>query len=233
MMARLLRACVCLLLLLTPSLAQETPKVDIKILAQGEGQPVQKGDKIALSYKLSLEDGTLIEETPTDGSYDMVVGSDKVIPGLSQGVEGMLPGERRQLLIPAELAYGAQKNGKIPPNSSLNFQVELLYTISKSKAEPQAHDNQDGHHHAHDENDGHHHFDGDEMFGEDGALNRPTANETTNMAIMEFMLREFFTSPWRLPHANLRIWKKTGLMGLLVLGLLTLGALLDKKGQKA
>lgn len=233
MMYRLLRAWACLLLLLAPGLAQETPKVDIKILAPGEGQPVQRGDKIALSYKLNLEDGTLIEETPADSSYDMVIGSGEVIPGLSQGVEGMLPGERRQILIPAELAYGAKKNGKIPPNSRLNFQVELLYTISKRKAEPKAQDDHDGHHHAHDENDGHHHFDGDEMFGEDGALNRPTANETTNMAMMEFMLREFFTSPWRLPHANLRIWKKTGLMGLILLLLLALGALLNKNGKAA
>ncbi len=52
-----------------------------------------------------------------------------VIPGWDQGVPGMKVGGRRELVIPAELAYG--KTGSpptIPPNAPLVFVIDLLGT---------------------------------------------------------------------------------------------------------
>jgi FKBP-type peptidyl-prolyl cis-trans isomerase len=47
------------------------------------------------------------------------------VPGFEQGLLGMKVGGRRELIIPASLAYGNKKNGSIPANSALIFIVDL------------------------------------------------------------------------------------------------------------
>lgn len=55
-----------------------------------------------------------------------------VIKGWNQGLEGIARGERRRLVIPAELAFGPRgQPGIIPPNSPLIFEVECLYVDNR------------------------------------------------------------------------------------------------------
>jgi peptidylprolyl isomerase len=54
------------------------------------------------------------------------LGSGKVIPGWEEGLEGMEVSDRRELVIPPDLAYGDQQVGSIKPNSTLIFVVDLL-----------------------------------------------------------------------------------------------------------
>jgi FKBP-type peptidyl-prolyl cis-trans isomerase FkpA len=50
-----------------------------------------------------------------------------VIPGFSQGVQGMKVGGKRTILIPSSLGYGAAGvAGAIPGNTGLVFDVELV-----------------------------------------------------------------------------------------------------------
>ena len=60
------------------------------------------------------------------GLLTFVVGSNQVIPGFSQGVQGMRVGGFRRVVLPPSLAYGATGNGPIPPNATLVFEIELV-----------------------------------------------------------------------------------------------------------
>eukprot|EP00438_Fugacium_kawagutii_P009050 Skav202985 [mRNA] locus=scaffold2274:631268:635346:- [translate_table: standard] len=50
----------------------------------------------------------------------------KLVSQWDEGIEGMRVGGKRQLQIPAEMAYGDHAVGKIPPNSTLIFETELV-----------------------------------------------------------------------------------------------------------
>ncbi|MCX6785771.1 MAG: FKBP-type peptidyl-prolyl cis-trans isomerase [Candidatus Komeilibacteria bacterium] len=109
--------------------AVKNAKVDIQTLTAGTGEKqVKTGDSITVNYKGTLEDGTVF-----DSSYDkkapitITLGQGQVIPGWEQGLVGMKVGEKRKLVIPPALAYGAQGYGSvIPPNATLTFEVELV-----------------------------------------------------------------------------------------------------------
>jgi peptidylprolyl isomerase len=63
--------------------------------------------------------------------FTFPLGAGQVIPGWDQGVVGMREGGRRKLIIPPELAYGAQGfPPDIPPNAALIFDIDLESTGS-------------------------------------------------------------------------------------------------------
>lgn len=59
--------------------------------------------------------------------FPFALGQGQVIPGWDQGVPGMRVGGRRELIIPAALAYGAAgRPPTIPTNAPLVFVIDLL-----------------------------------------------------------------------------------------------------------
>ncbi len=97
-------------------------------LQQGDGATVQKGSQVSVHYTGWLLDGTRFDSSYDRGEpFDLVVGAGQVIKGWDEGLQGMKVGGIRQLVIPANLAYGERgAGGVIPPNATLVFEVEIV-----------------------------------------------------------------------------------------------------------
>lgn len=99
---------------------------DIKV---GEGPEAKAGDELQMQYVGVLyKDGTEFDSSWSRNAEPIPVtlGSGGVIPGWEQGLVGMKVGGRRELIIPPDLAYGAQGSPpKIGPNETLVFVVDL------------------------------------------------------------------------------------------------------------
>lgn len=101
-------------------------ELKIEDVAVGSGEEVKPGDNVKVHYK-----GTIAQTGQKfDSSYDrgepIEFGLDGVIVGWQEGIPGMKVGGKRRLIIPSEMAYGAQSVAGIPANSDLVFEVELL-----------------------------------------------------------------------------------------------------------
>lgn len=101
---------------------------------EGAREP-KKGNVVTVHYTGWLADanGNPIMDKKFDSSVDrgtpfqFVIGRGQVIKGWDEGVMLMKVGEKRRLILPPSIAYGAYGAGaKIPGNATLVFDVELL-----------------------------------------------------------------------------------------------------------
>ena len=124
----------------TPAPAEVKELIKQDILVPPEGKVVEKGKAVLVHYTGWLYDPKAKDQkgeqfdtsvgraTP----FGFVIGAGRVIKGWDEGVPGMREGGKRRLIIPAAMAYGEKGagNGKIPPNATLLFEVELIKIIN-------------------------------------------------------------------------------------------------------
>ena len=101
-----------------------------KVITEGSGKKPGKTDTVTAHYR-----GTLINGTEFDSSYrrnkPATFRTDQVIAGWKEALQLMKEGAKWQLFIPPDLAYGNKKTGRIEPNSTLIFDVELISVQSR------------------------------------------------------------------------------------------------------
>jgi len=109
----------------TPGTIVTTPSgLQYRDVVVGTGpQPSSSTATVRVNYV-----GRLLNGTRFDGNNGIQFRLDQVIAGWTEGLASMAVGGRRQLVIPANLAYGSTARPGIPANSTLVFDVELLST---------------------------------------------------------------------------------------------------------
>ena len=112
----------------TPATAPVTTASGLvyEVLQEGSGESPKATDTVKVHYRGTFPDGKEFDSSykrgePTEFPLN------RVIPCWTEGVQRMKPGGKAKLICPPAIAYGARGAGNvIPPNATLNFEVELV-----------------------------------------------------------------------------------------------------------
>ncbi len=105
-----------------------------KKLKEGEGEVV--GKNIAkVNYAGKHIDGKEFDSSKKHGDKPVPFTSDRILPGLGEALELMKKGDKWEIVVPVELAYGEQSPPGIEPNEALIFEIEIV-DIEEKKEQP-------------------------------------------------------------------------------------------------
>jgi FKBP-type peptidyl-prolyl cis-trans isomerase len=104
-------------------------------IVAGTGATPGSSDWVTCEFTATLQDGTIIGSSRLRGAPATIPLTElaKEVPGWAEGMSTMKVGGTREIIVPPELAYGAQgAGGVIPPDATLVFIVDMLDTIAPS-----------------------------------------------------------------------------------------------------
>lgn len=134
------RAAAALLLALAVVACEQTPTspsnnapFSTTDLREGTGDGATSGQLLTVHYTgwfydaaKSDQKGPQFDSSVGGTAFTFTLGASEVISGWDTGMAGMRVGGIRRLVVPPSLAYGSTRNGSIPPNATLLFEIELI-----------------------------------------------------------------------------------------------------------
>ena len=108
---------------------EEVTKSGLRMIIHknGNGEIPLPGQTVKVHYTGLLENGSKFDSSHDRGQpFSFQLGQGRVIKGWDEALALMSKGEKRTLIIPPEIGYGNRRKNKIPPNSTLIFEVELI-----------------------------------------------------------------------------------------------------------
>ncbi|HEY5046439.1 MAG TPA: FKBP-type peptidyl-prolyl cis-trans isomerase [Rhizomicrobium sp.] len=118
-----------------PGVQQRSGGLQYRILQNGYGKRPGPFDLVTVYYSGSLINGTVFDATEPGLPATFTV--NQLIPGWTEALELMREGDHWQIVIPSEQAYGSRGagDGKIPPNQTLVFDLQLVKVAPPAKKE--------------------------------------------------------------------------------------------------
>lgn len=96
----------------------------IEQLSEGTGEEIQYESIVVLQYKGKLLNGTTVDRSLPGKPLESKLNG--LIAGFQEALLGQKKGAKMRLIIPPQLGYGDEAYGKIPANSILVFEIEVV-----------------------------------------------------------------------------------------------------------
>lgn len=106
----------------------------VKLLQKGTGAQAMPGLTVSVHYTGTLMDGKKFDSSRDRGQpIKFKLGEGRVIKGWDEGIALLRVGDKAMFTIPPSIGYGDRDMGTIPPNSTLQFEVELMEVLEGPK----------------------------------------------------------------------------------------------------
>jgi FKBP-type peptidyl-prolyl cis-trans isomerase len=120
-----------------PGVTVRPSGLQYRILRNGFGSHPAVTDTVEISYSARLINSKVVDTASPD--LPAILAVSNVLGGLSEALRLMQPGDRWELVVPSDLAFGGKgtPNGTIPPNQTLVFDVTMIAVIPPQAAQSQ------------------------------------------------------------------------------------------------
>jgi FKBP-type peptidyl-prolyl cis-trans isomerase FklB len=109
--------------------------LEFRVLKNGFGGHPTAGDFAEFSFSARLITGKVVDSASSDLPANLQVSS--LLRGLNEALQRMQVGDRWELVMPAELAFGAKGTAAVPPNQTLVFDITLMAVARPQQAQGQ------------------------------------------------------------------------------------------------
>ncbi|MEO7051848.1 MAG: FKBP-type peptidyl-prolyl cis-trans isomerase [Rhodanobacter sp.] len=109
-----------------PGVKTTADGLQYQVLKQGNGPRPTANETVQINYTGSFVNGQKFDASADHGSGPAAISLSSVFPGFREGLMMMPVGSHYKLVIPSNLAYGAEPKNGFPPNATIIFDVDLV-----------------------------------------------------------------------------------------------------------